>query len=139
MKKLRSGPSSFQQSCQSVYDDDGVDPRRYFRNEKIDESGSKCRRFCGYVAKTLNVVFAGCSSQVLARLFVVRVLPAPTSSRLEVVIDTTQVESGVTSDVIRMELDRASQHLRAEVGKVIVRKYVPELFFRLASPDEVLQ
>jgi len=139
MKKLRRVLSDPEESCQVVYEDDGVDPRRYFRGEALQESSHQCRRFCGSVAKTLNVALAGCASPVLTRLFVVKVAPAPTLSRLEVVVDATGVESCVTGDAIREELARAAQILRSEVGRVMARKYVPELFFRLASPEEVLR
>ncbi|MDH5667706.1 MAG: hypothetical protein OEY86_06835 [Nitrospira sp.] len=139
MKKLRHMLSDLEESCQTVYEDDGVDPRRYFRREGLHESSNQCRRFCGYVAKTLNAALAGCTSPVLARLFVVKVVPAPMLSRLEVVVDATGVESCVSGEAIREELARATQILRSEIGRVIARKYVPELCFRLASPEEVLR
>ena len=139
MKKSRRVSSDFQEHCQSVHEDDGIDPRRYFRSEVINGAGSKCHRFCGHVAKVLNVVLGSCGNPMLGRLFVVKVIPAPTLSRLEVVIDAAQVDSYVTDNAIRMEIDRASSHLRTEIGRAIARKYVPDLVFRFASPDEVFQ
>jgi len=139
MKKPRRVYSDMREFCQSVHEDDGIDPRQYFRNELEGESSSKCRRYCGYVAKTLNAVLAGCTSVVLTRIFIIKVMPAPTLGRLEVIVDTTQVEADVTSEVIRRELDQACPHLRSEIARTIMRKYVPELHFRLAAPGEVLR
>lgn len=139
MKTLRRLSSDIQDHCQSLHEDDGVDPRRYFRSKGSDEAGSKNRRFCGHIAKTLNVILASSGNPVLARLFVVDVLPAPNLRRLEVVIDATQVETGVTGEAIKIELHGGAHYLRSEVGRAIMRKYVPELFFRLASPGEVFR
>lgn len=66
-----------------------------------------------------------------------KVVTAPTLSRLEAIIDTTQVPPRVTSLDIHAELARAHQGLRLAVGAEISRKYVPELVFRLAAPHEV--
>lgn len=138
MKNQRRRSSNIHDHCQSLYEDDGVDPRRYFRSKGFDEAGNKNRRFCGHIAKTLNVILASSGNPVLAGLFVVDVLPAPNLRRLEVVVDATQVEAGLTGETIKIELHGGSHYLRSEVGRAIMRKYVPELFFRLASPGEVL-
>ncbi len=137
MTKCRSKFSGAREYCQDIHEDDGIDPRRYFHASVSDERKRKSIHLCGQVAKVLNVALVGCDSQILASLFVVKVVAAPTLSRLEAIIDTTQVHPSVTSLDIHAELARAHQGLRLAVGAEISRKYVPELVFRLAAPHEV--
>lgn len=131
--------SNIHECCQILHEDDGVDPRRYFQPPQSDERKRKSIQLCGQVAKLLNAAFVGWEGPILAALFVVRVVPAPTLSRLEAVVDATQVPSDVSSHDICAELDRAHRALRMAVAEGITRKYVPDLTFRLAAPHEVSQ
>lgn len=131
--------SNIHECCQILHEDDGVDSRRYFQPSQSDERKRKSIQLCGQVAKLLNAAFVGWESPILAALFVVRVVPAPTLSRLEAVVDATQVSSDVSSHDIWAELGRAHRALRMAVAEGITRKYVPDLTFRLAAPHEVSQ
>lgn len=139
MTKQHSKQHDTHGCCQDIHEDDGIDPRRYFQSSSAYERSRKNIQLCGQVAKLLNEALAGWDNPILASLFVVTVVPAPNLSRLEVVVDTTQVPAHVTSHDILDELTRASLGLRVSVGESIARKYVPELIFRLAAPHEVLQ
>jgi|CXWL01.1.fsa_nt_gi hypothetical protein len=139
MTKQRSKLSDTHECCQDIHEDDGIDPRRYFQASPSNERSQKSLQLCGQVAKILNVTLVGWDSPILASLFVINVVPAPTLSRMEVVVDTTQVPPCVTSGDIHAELDRAYRGLRVAVGEGITRKYVPDLTFRPAAPHEVLQ
>ena len=139
MTTQRHNLSNIHECCQDLQEDDGVDPRRYFQPSSSNEKKRKNVQLCGQVAKLLNVAFVGWESQILALLFVVRVTPAPSLSRLEVVVDTSQVPSNVASRDIYAELCRAHRALRMVVAEGITRKYVPDLTFRLAAPHEVSQ
>jgi len=139
MTKQYSKQHDTHECCQDIHEDDGIDPRRYFQSSPAYERSRKGLQLCGQVAKLLNEALVGWDSPILASLFVVTVVPAPTLGRLEVVVDTTQVPTGFMSHDIRDELARANRGLRVAVGEGITRKYVPELIFRLAAPREVPQ
>lgn len=138
MKKINRSLDT-QKYCQSIHGDDGVDPRRYFHSSSLSERSPKDLQLCGHVAKLLNEVLVGWDNPILASLFVVAVVPAPTLSRLEVVLDATHVPPSMTSAAIYTQLSRDYRSLRMAVGEGINRKYVPELTFRLAAPHEVPQ
>jgi hypothetical protein len=125
--------------CLEIHEDDGIDPQRYFQASPKQKRSRKSIQLCGQIAKLLNASFAGWDSPILTRLYVVSVLPAPTVSRLQIVVDATEVPGSMPTKDILQELARTTPGLRAVVAGTIARKYVPELTFRLAAPHEVLQ
>lgn len=74
--------------CSELNDDDGVDPRQFFRQGKPGRNaGRKTLQLCSQVRDTLNYMLGGESGDDLLALFqVAEVRPAPDASQLLVVV-----------------------------------------------------
>jgi len=131
--------------CGEIHDDDGVDPRIYFKSTtQRDKNNRKAKQLCSQVAHTLALVLQGeFGDELLHGLHVVAVEPAPDVSRLLVTIcadipecneDTD--DKGLCAQEILNRLTAVSGHLRAEVTAGITRKRAPKLVFRLSVPCE---
>jgi len=112
----------------------GVDP-----HARADSAGAdrKTLQLCRQVEQALNLALAGIvDDDVLRELAVIRVEPAPDSGHLAVTVAPVSATTELTSEEAIAALVRASGVLRAEVASSIHRRKTPELFFRLAPPDE---
>lgn len=135
MNERRRSAAAF---CDELGDDDGVDPRMFFRREdrKRDQT-RKDRQLCQEVYKALVLALPLQSRQAWARgLGVVHVEPAPDASRLRVWIAFAGVPTDEEVAAAREQLEHAKGALRAEVAAAIHRKRVPELSFALDIPGE---
>ncbi len=121
--------------CGEVHDDDGVDPREFFKSHRSHKKiNRKTRQLCAQVADTLSLVLAGeFRDQLLHNLQVVSVEPAPDASQLAVVLGADA--SGTDIDVCQIldRLDGVAGWLRAEVAAAITRKRAPKLVFQVIA------
>lgn len=125
--------------CAEFHEDDGIDPRRYFRAaESNRQAGRKTLQLCRQVQEALNYQLAGDDGDDLLTLFqVVEVRPAPDQSQLLAIVQPA-VPLGNPVDP-REVLDRlagASGRLRAGVAAAITRKRAPKLLFQVAAASQ---
>jgi ribosome-binding factor A len=120
--------------CSELNEDDGVDPREYFKSdERSGKQIHKTRRLCNQVAQTLSLVLAGeFADERLQDLQVVVVEPAPDASQLLVTLHTHDVcDSSKRQELLNL-LGSVSGRLRWEVASAICRKRTPKLLFRIS-------
>ena len=128
-------------SCEELRDDDGVDPRTFFR--PIRDRGQQYRKngqLCRQVAETLSLVLAGEFDDArLHNLQVISVEPAPDASQLLVTVGFDGMLDQATVAAIQARLARVAGRLRFEVAAAITRKRAPRLTFRVigAASEEV--
>ena len=123
--------------CGELHEDDGVDPRDYFRSGMNRHRQSrKAKQLCRQVAETLGLVLSGdCRDEILQSLQVVSVVPAPNTSRLLVTVAADVPDAQLDRGSIIERLHAQSGRLRSEVAASINRKRVPVLVFEvLVSP-----
>jgi ribosome-binding factor A len=122
--------------CAELHEDDGVDPRAFFRAGKAARKTSrKTLQLCSQVQDALNYLLADDGNDELLELFrVAEVRPAPDASQLLVIV---QPAMHLTVPLDPREvlgcLARASGRLRSGVAAAITRKRAPKLLFQLAG------
>lgn len=132
MSRRRKARTQTISVCAELNEDDGVDPRRFFRKGQTHDD-RKTRQLCKQVLRTLSFVLAGeCRDEVLCELIVQSVVPAPDSSRLLVTVQPGPAASTITRQEILERLQRACPFLRQEVAAAVSRRKVPELTFEVA-------
>jgi ribosome-binding factor A len=110
--------------------EDGSDPKEFHDKpwNAPKKASRKGQQLCGQVKDALNIALPACADTVLQGLAVMRVLPAPHTGRLLVLV-------GLPTDVERtaaiQTLARAMGFLRAEVAAAISRRHTPELVFEV--------
>jgi ribosome-binding factor A len=122
--------------CGELHEDDGVDPRQFFKIDKQrDKQNHKTRQLCHQVAETLGLVLAGeFGDERLHGLQVVSVEPAPDASQLSVTLRTGDPCDAIEAEEILNRLATVSGRLRCEVSAAISRKRTPKLLFRVIGP-----
>ena len=106
--------------CSEVYEDDCVDPRRYFKKSSPKKDQKKDMRFCAQVAEVLSRLFGGaCDDERLWGLVIDSVVPAPDASRLLVTVFPLNEASQSNPDDIKANLSTAQSFLRKEVAGLI--------------------
>jgi ribosome-binding factor A len=127
-------------SCAEVRDDDGVDPKMFFRKPG---SGRKLHRktlqLCAQVADALNGLLVDCGDELLQALVVSSVEPAPDASRLLVTVGSTVPAPEADHATVLAALAAANGRLRAGVAEAVTRKRAPQLVFHYAAPFSVGQ
>ena len=88
----------------------------------------KTAQLCEQVAEAISFALAECHNPLLADLFVESVDPAPSASRLRVVVSADIDADG---EAALDALDHARNFLRRQIAGEIHRKRVPELSFVL--------
>ena len=88
-------------------------------------AGRKGQQLCCQVKDALHIALAGCADEVLQRLSVQSVEPAPHTGRLRVLVAAE--DRRATS----VALARAIGFLRSEVAAAICRRHAPELLFEV--------
>lgn len=88
----------------------------------------KTAQLCEQVAEAISLALAECHNPLLAALWVESVEPAPTASRMRVIVSADIDTDG---DAILDALTHARHFLRRQVAGEINRKRVPELSFVL--------
>jgi ribosome-binding factor A len=125
-----------QADCAVLGDEDGLDPREYFRNTSRKQGGRKTRQLCGQVADALNYAFAAVANDdVVRELCVLSVRPAPDESRLLVTVGPL-LSGPCDAQQVLSHLHQSLGKLRSEVAASIHRKRVPQLTFCVAGPVE---
>lgn len=133
MKSKKPSRRQLRLYCADVHEDDGADPRNFFRQGKSPrKTGRKALQLCSQVADTLNFVFGEFHDEVLQGLRVVAVVPAPDASQLLVTVCPTLAPE--TSNILGEILNRLATvcpRVRSEVAAAITRKRAPKLLFRV--------
>jgi len=124
--------------CGQLHEDDGVDPREYFKTAtNRGKPNRKVLQLCSQVAQTLNLVLAGeFDDEFLHNLQVESVDPAPNASQLCVSVSCLAADETVPPQEILDRLAKVAGRLRAQVAAAITRKRAPKLVFRVVSPVE---
>lgn len=134
-RKFRKKNTSLDRYRAQVHEDDGQDPRYFFRKEtKPTQAGRKAVQLCAQVANTLRLLFSGeTSDEFLQSLEVIDVSPAPNASQLLVIVAPAAGALELDESHVYAALARAGGWLRSEVAAAITRRRVPRLLFRLVS------
>lgn len=122
--------------CAELGEDDGIDPRRFFKNEDAGDD-RKTQQLCKQVFRTLVLVLGGeCRDAVLHEVEIQSVLPAPDSSRLLVTVEFGGSLRARTPEDILGRLQAVQPFLRCEVAAAICRKRAPDLVFQVLPRNE---
>jgi ribosome-binding factor A len=115
-------------------DDDGVDPRVYFRKPSNRPEHRKLGQLCKQVAETLSLVLASdFDDPRLHNLQVLSVSPAPNAGQLLVTVGCEDIRSADEVLTIQTLLAAVQGRLRSEVAASITRKRAPRLSFRIVA------
>ena len=118
------------ESCGELHDDDGVDPRNYFKTKRNRKENRKTHQLCQQVARTVNLCLNDCDDLIVQSMFLVAVQPAPDSSclllHLECDVEDFDFEAALLA--IRQQTAR----LQFEISRSIHRKRVPNLTFSVS-------
>ena len=121
-------------SCESIGEEDGSDPKEFFRKPAPHTRGRKVLQLCRQVAEALHwVLGADCKDEVLRSLEIVSVIPAPDSSRLLVTCAIQAIAENVDAETAFLHLHNARGLLRSAMASAIHRKRTPELAFRVVE------
>jgi ribosome-binding factor A len=123
--------------CGELHDDDGVDPREFFRpNRKREKDHRKSKQLCRQVQKTLDLVFSGeTRDELLAALRIISVTASTDSSALLVTVVADLPADRFDRAQIEARLAKMSGRLRSEVAGAITRKRTPLLVFHVLEPQ----
>jgi ribosome-binding factor A len=113
---------------------DDTDPDSFFGESRSKQSRRKDRQLCGQVQRAVSSALSSSfDDEVLTDLWVVKVEPAPTVSRLMIWVAGPQ---GSSAELILARLLGVAGALRAEVAQAICRKQVPTLSFAICDGHE---
>lgn len=124
--------------CGEIHDDDGVDPREFFKTRKArNKKNHKAIQLCRQVAETLGLVLAGeFDDELLHNLQVVSVDPAPDASQLAVALRADVPGGRVDAQEVLDRLAMVAGRLRCAVAAAITRKRAPKLVFHMVGPAD---
>lgn len=132
---MSSRRSSTEQGPSEQTTDEVVLPSPYTELAAPNKQERKTRQLCGQVAEAVSLALAECDDPVLNELLVEAVQPAPSASRLRVIVSAPP---GASAPGIFEALEKVRGYLRHEVAGQISRKRTPELCFELAPPGAKL-
>jgi ribosome-binding factor A len=139
MKRKKASRKDLLSSCAEIGPDDNVDPRTFFQKRATNKTNRKALQLCSEVAKTVSYALAWeLGDDVLGRLQVESVVPAPDSTHLLITVSLTEPSELVTEDILK-RLRHVTGKLRALVAASIHRRRVPDLAFHLTMGKEVDQ
>ncbi|HUE73282.1 MAG TPA: hypothetical protein VMP01_20560 [Pirellulaceae bacterium] len=142
-RKFRKNHSSLDRYRAEVHEDDGQDPRYFFRKDsQPTQAGRKAMQLCAQVADTMSQLLAGeTSDDVLQSLEVVDVAPVPNAAQLLVTVAPAAGAPPLDEAQVYDALARAVGWLRSEIAAAITRKRAPRLSFRFvpAAPAKEVQ
>lgn len=127
--------------CEEVREDDGIDPREFFKNKhRPKKEEHRTERLCQQVAETLQLVLFDAlrgppSSDTAGCLQVESVAAAPNAGRLRVSLRWTGVADELDRKAVEEGLARAAGRLRCEVAAAITRRKAPHLVFEVLGPE----
>lgn len=136
MKPKKPAPKQLLPYCAEVHEDDGVDPREFFKAGKPRRKADrKTAQLCQQVAEVLSYVLSGNGrDNMLQDLQVISVVPAPDATQLLVTVGPAlQPTQPLDRIAILGRLEEAKGRLRGEVASSICRKRVPQLLFNLVG------
>ena len=118
------------ESCGKLHEDDGVDPRTYFKTKRNRKENRKTKQLCRQVARTVNLCLNDCDDPIVQAMFLVAVQPAPDSSclLLHLECDVDDFDFEVAMLAIRQQTAR----LQFEISRSIHRKRVPNLTYSVS-------
>ncbi len=127
-KKLRA---SMLESCGEIHEDDGIDPRTYFKSKRNNKGDRKTKQLCQQVSRTINLCLNDCDDPIVQSMFLVGVQPAPDSSclLLHIECDVDNFDHAAAMLSIRSQTSR----LQFEISRAINRKRVPNLTFSVRA------
>jgi ribosome-binding factor A len=119
--------------CGQLQEDDGVDPRQFFRLQQDREKRNrKALQLCKQAAVTLELALSGeFGDEYLQNLEVVSVEPAPNTSQLAVTL--RMLDATFDLDETSRRLEAVAGRLRAAIASAITRKRTPKLMFRVVK------
>ncbi|MDC0935729.1 hypothetical protein OAS39_05545 [Pirellulales bacterium] len=123
--------------CGEIHEDDGVDPREFFKAGRIHKKEDrKAKQLCRQAAETLDQILSGeTSDDVLRGLRVSSVVPAPDSSRLLVTLHADGESGDFDRNLVEARLASYQGRLRYEIAASITRKKTPTLAYNVIGPD----
>lgn len=120
----------------ALHEDDGVDPRTFFRRGERPSHHRKTLQLCGQVSRGLSCLLAESGDSALGDLVIDSVQPAPDASRLLVSLMPLWVEQGTSPVELLSILHAHVPRWRSELAVMIHRKRVPELCFQILAREE---
>lgn len=129
-EKLRA---SMLELCGELHDDDGIDPRTWFKSKRNRKENRKTKQLCQQVARTLNLCINDCDDPIVQSMFLVGVVPAPDSSCLLVHVEC-DVENFDHNEAM-MAIRNQTSRLQFEISRSIHRKRVPNLTFSVSKTE----
>ncbi len=123
--------------CGEVHEDDGVDPRDFFKAGRGPrKQDHKAKQLCRQAVETLDQVLSGeTGDRRLTCLRVVSAQPAPDVSRLLVTVMADCAEDDFCREETEACLRASTGRLRTAVAATITRRKAPTLAFVLLGPD----
>jgi ribosome-binding factor A len=137
MKHKKPSRKDLLSACSEIRPEDGLDPRIYFRERAEKKPNRKILQLCSEVAKSVGFALSWeAGDDLLSRLIVESVVPAPDSGRLLVTVSLPGTQAAQPEQLVA-RLHRVTGKLRAAVAASIHRRRVPELTFQVAYRGEV--
>jgi ribosome-binding factor A len=124
--------------CAELRDDDGVDPRHFFKpSRRRNKEHRKARQLCCQVRKTLDLVLSSeTEDELLVSLRVVAVTQGADASRLIVTVAADVPPDQFDPGGIATRLAAIQGRLRCEIAAAITRRKTPVLTFQVVPPAE---
>ena len=120
----------------SLHEDDGVDPRHYFRH-KPNKKDRKTRQLCCQIARQLNAILGELSDDLLSTCYIEEVVPAPDISRCMVTFVWMGDLDAFEPQRLLERIGQVQGMFRGELAMAIHRRRVPQLSFRVIPKEEV--
>lgn len=136
MTRKKPSRRQMQSLCAEIRDDDGVDPRDYFKSsQKRGTDNHKDLQLCRQVAESLDLILSGeLNDDILRGVQVVAVTPAPDASQLLVLLAPLPGES-LDARAVLDRLGPIMGHLRSEIASTITRRRTPKLLFQVLASE----
>lgn len=132
---MRSGKKANQKnlslSCESLHEDDQVDPRIFFRKEVGRRTDRKTQQLCRQVRDILSSLWCEQSEDFFGGWLIDAVEPAPHASRLRVLVHSQEPQSIEAIESLRTRLQQLRVAWREILAQAIHRKHAPDIFFEL--------
>lgn len=120
--------------CGEIHEDDGIDPRTYFKSKHNQKENRKTKQLCQQISRTLNLCLNDCGDPIVQSMFLVGVVPAPDTSCLLVHVECDMEDFDHEAALIAIRNQTA--RLQFEISRSIHRKRVPNLTFSVSSTTQ---
>lgn len=113
--------------CDELYEDDGIDPRVYFRKSQPRNNDRKLWQLCHQVKQLLSLLVAEHEDGMFWE--VREITPAPNASRLQVTLmfHPTDNKQAPPQTKLKHQLQQWEREWREELAHALHRKRVPTL------------